>query len=183
MKYLLVIYGVIILSACSSQKQPYPNWVQLDQWDLNKDDKLDSDEFKSGYLNQYLYKAWTADAESMSCLSMVRILFRRIDDNHDGALDSIEINGRKLRYLIGQAGVRLLSKMLKSDTQVDSIQFITRAGDEMICRIFDSDGDGMITTNEFSEEMFLVGDQDKDGVLGGMEFYLWQIYQPHLTKP
>lgn len=178
-----MIYGIIVLSACSSHKQAYPNWVQLDQWDLNENDKLDSSEFKNGYLNQHVYKWWTADAESMGCQSMLPMLFRRIDYNHDGALDSIEINRRSLRYPIGQAGVTLLSMKLKRDTQVDSTQFLTWAAKENFCRIFDSDGNGMITANELSKEMFLIGDQDKNGFLGGMEFYLWQIYQPHLTEP
>ncbi len=174
---LLISVASVASLQCGSPKiSPYA-WVQLKEWDRDDTKILDREEFINGYLRSGFDLPWMGEQKTTSCLVLSEKLFAKLDSNSDGILDSTELIRRQVRYLVGTTFTQWKQWDDNGDSHIASGEFTTHAVNEHLCRVFDPDSDGIITSANLAAGNFSICDQDNDNRVGGMEFYLWEIQQ------
>lgn len=154
----------------------YRDWAGMDDWDQNKDEKLDLGEFLQGYDKAGFFTRWQAESSPISDTTFTYLEFGFLDRNHDGVLDSVEYSSRRILWSF-KGQMKLKPWDIDGNDRIERGEFIRGARCENLAREFDQTGDGYITESEMAQAMFEVCDKDGNKRLGAMEFYHWEIYR------
>ncbi|HWA33373.1 MAG TPA: hypothetical protein VG737_04560 [Cyclobacteriaceae bacterium] len=176
-KHFFLVVSVALVTACRSSRENTSGWVQVEQWDQNKNGALDREEFHQGYLRDGFDLPWTGETKATTCSLLSEKLFTKLDSNGDGGLDANELTRRQVRYVVGKTFTEWKQWDDNGNNQLDMNEFGAHAVNDHLCGVFDPNSDGAISSDDLALANFSICDQDASGTVGTMEFYLWEIQQ------
>lgn len=160
MRILLFISLVAALSACSPLPSREERWAYFEDWDINKDSKLDAREFQQGYEEAGFFDIWAGKK-------------KKSISNH-ALSERLSASPENLK--------RSLSASLNKDTAAsnrndENDSHSTPANDALPFFVdrTDENNDGNVNSQEWGRAMYKVADENSDLIVSPLEFYLWQL--------
>ena len=156
-----VCYLILVLSitGCATfPKSPREDqWSYFEEWDSNRNVSIDSTEFFRGYIEQDFFTTWAGKKKEIDS----EVLAAKLDNADNRLKKALAYsNHDSVASARRQSGI-------SSDNQTHStLEFVNKA---------DRNTNRRITEEEWASAMFKVADENSDGVLTPIEFYLWQL--------
>ena len=169
-----VLSAACLFSCVGSRVAVDDQWAVYEDWDLNRNDKIEESEFIECYLDNKFFQRWTGRSRDLSCEQLETTMFNSLDRNKDAELDSAEWNGLRANYYFGQQIPREWD--LDNNSHISMLE-LKKNSDGIISEDFDPDSNSKISPLEMAQAMFDRIDDDKDGKIGALEFYHWLIYR------
>lgn len=167
--HIFLIAVLAIQSGCF-YKRYYrdEDWVYFEDWDRDQNSALDSLEFSAGYRESEFFKKWSSRSENITYDEFYKQIFRFLDVNDDRSIDESErARGKELYFL----------KEPARPGAMNEAAFNEYLSNNNVALAFDTNKDNKISEFEMAGTMFVISDDNRDNVIGSLEFYDWEIYR------
>jgi hypothetical protein len=137
------------------------HWGYFEDWDINRDLRVDASEFAHSYVEHDFFEKWAGRKSKVRASQLV---------------SRLENDGNKL----GKAVIASRDLNSVASAQRDSVHSGDNTNDVLpaIINEVDRNNDQYISREEWATEMFSVADENNDQSLTAIEFYLWQVLRP-----
>jgi hypothetical protein len=139
------------------------HWGYFEEWDINRDIKVDANEFLHGYVDHDFFKKWAGRKSEIS----TAIMTSRLAEDGNKLTEAL-ISSRDLNSTASAQGDSV--DQTSGDQTNDALPAIINE--------VDKNNDQSISREEWAQEMFRLADENNDGSLTPIEFYLWQVLRP-----
>ena len=163
-RLFLFITIFALLSACITLPGAKDqHWGYFEDWDINSDLKLDANEFLHSYVESDFFEKWAGRKSEISTTKMISRLAEDGNKMTEALISSRDLNSvaSAQRDSVDQAS---------GDKTNDALPAIINE--------VDKNNDQSISREEWAQEMFRLADENNDGSLTPIEFYLWQVLRP-----
>src|SRR5689334_5279345 len=161
MRILFLLLVAAGMSACSTlpHNSREVQWAYFEDWDLDKNSKLDAGEFARGYQKNNFFQTWAGKKKSISNKQLVE------------KLSASPTNLKKSLY------ASLVKDTAASNRNDATDSRSTPANDALPFFVENSDqnNNGNIDAQEWGQAMYKVADENSDLTVSPLEFYLWQL--------
>jgi hypothetical protein len=142
----------------------------FNEWDANADQQWDRDEFNNRINDAGMYNDWDTDNDGLfSNEEANQGIFNSWDGDEDGFLSSEEYNAGNAAWE-EDFGNNFDTWDANDDDMLDMNEYNTGFSESGVFNDWDTDNDGMYSSDEFNEGLYNTWDTNDDGFLNSDEY-------------
>jgi hypothetical protein len=167
--FTLILCSLMVVSLSAQNKT-------FGDFDLDKDDKIERQEFLATFMEAYTNDWNTKDDPGLDDEDFYTLTYRILDRNDDNMLMMEEWKFGHDYYYGGYVVDDFWVYDLNGDNQISYAEYTSALYDTDYYLIWDVDRDAYLSDYELAERVFDTWDVNDNGVLNKSEFYRFDIY-------